>query len=157
MATRRFKSITMKFGVPLSVPGSRHVEWCYGMHGKGFSGSPEAGAAIDLVLLNPLRQVWIAPGHYPDRHAYRTDAVERGSGWRILGWRMSDGSMPLGDYDAIDPELAQLVYLPLPNRDDPAVEHGCGDERLTGAKDAGTTSRDVADRALHPKVDVRRD
>jgi hypothetical protein len=29
MATRRFKSPTMKFGVPLSVPGSRHVERCY--------------------------------------------------------------------------------------------------------------------------------
>jgi len=25
MATRRFKSATMKFGVPLSVPGSRYV------------------------------------------------------------------------------------------------------------------------------------
>ena len=28
---------------------------------------------------------------------------------------MADGSMPLGDYDAIDPELAQFDYLPVPN------------------------------------------
>ena len=31
------------------------------------------------------------------------------------GWRMADGSMPLGDYDAVDPELAQFDYLPVPN------------------------------------------
>jgi len=31
MATRRFKGRGMKFGVPLSVPGSRYVERCQGM------------------------------------------------------------------------------------------------------------------------------
>jgi len=126
MTSRRFKSVTMKFGVPLSVPGSRQVERCYGMHGKGFAGSPEPGTAIDLLLINPLRQVWLAPGYFPERHSYRTDAVERDSGWRILGWRMADGSMPLGDHDDVDPELAQWDYLPLanPGRD--------ADARLSG-------------------------
>jgi hypothetical protein len=28
---------------------------------------------------------------------------------------MADGSMPLSDYDAVDPELAQFDYLPVPN------------------------------------------
>jgi hypothetical protein len=28
---------------------------------------------------------------------------------------MADGSMPLGDYDAVDPEFAQFDYLPVPN------------------------------------------
>jgi len=36
MATRRYKSRTMRFGVPLSVPGSRYVERCYGKHGAGY-------------------------------------------------------------------------------------------------------------------------
>ena len=38
--SRRFKSPTMKFGVPLSVPGSRYVEHCYGKHGKGYGHTP---------------------------------------------------------------------------------------------------------------------
>ena len=48
-------------------------------------------------------------------HEYVTNAVGANSGWRILGWRMADGSMPLGDYDEVDPELAQIDYLPSPN------------------------------------------
>ena len=85
------------------------------MHGKGYSGHPPAGAAIDLVLLDPLRRRRIVTGHFPGAHIYRTDAHDSEAGWRILGWRMSDGSMPLGDYDAIDPDLAQFDYLPTPN------------------------------------------
>jgi hypothetical protein len=33
--SRRYKSLTMKFGVPPSVPDSRHVEHCYSAYGKG--------------------------------------------------------------------------------------------------------------------------
>jgi hypothetical protein len=33
----------------------------------------------------------------------------------ILGWCMANGSMPLGEYDEVDPELAQIDYLPSPN------------------------------------------
>lgn len=115
MATRRFKSITMKFGVPLSVPGSRYVEHCYGSHGAGYAHTPPTGAEIDLVLVNAQRQLWTASGTHPQPHVYRIDAVCRTDGWRILGWRMADGSMPLGDYDAVDPELAQFDYLPPSN------------------------------------------
>lgn len=117
MATRRFKSKTMKFGVPLSVPGSRYVEECYGMHGAAAVKSPALGAALDLVLINRQRQLWTASGTHTRSHAYMTDAVGHDDGWRILGWRMADGSMPLGDYDAVDPELAQFDFLPLPNPD----------------------------------------
>ena len=113
--SRRHKSSTMKFRVPLSVPGSRYVEHCYGMHGKGFAGCPPEGSAIELVLVNTQRQLWRVSGTFPKRHDYLTDATTHDSGWRILGWRMADGSMPLGDYDAVDPELAQFDYLPCPN------------------------------------------
>jgi len=48
-------------------------------------------------------------------HEYVTNAVGVNSGWRILGWRMADGSMPLGEYDEVNPELAQMDYPPTPN------------------------------------------
>ena len=94
--SRRFKSRTMKFGVPLSVPGSRYVEHCYGKHGKGCGGAPPLNSALELILVNAQRQLWRVDGYYPDHHQYRTDAVGPCEGWRVLGWRMADGSMPLG-------------------------------------------------------------
>lgn len=115
MVTRRFKSRTMKFGVPLSVPGSRYVELCYGKHGKAYAHTPPRHSAIELVLMNENRQLWNVPGRYEDDHKYLTSAVDLHSDWRILGWRMADGSMPLGEYDQVDPELAQMDYLPAPN------------------------------------------
>jgi len=113
--SRRYKSATMKFGVPLAVPGSRYVERCYAKHGKAYGHTPPRNSAIELILINNLRQLWTAPGYFPEGHCYLTDAVTRDSGWRILGWRMADGSMPLGDYDEVDPELAQIAYLRAPS------------------------------------------
>ena len=112
---RRFKSSTMRFGVPLSVPGSRYVEHCYAKHGKGYAHTPPRNSPIELVLINKERQLWRVEGYFPGLHEYLTDATTHDSGWRILGWRMADGSMPLGEYDAVDPELAQFDYLPVPN------------------------------------------
>jgi hypothetical protein len=122
MATRRFKSATMKFGVPLSVPGSRYVERCYGFHGAAYAHPAPDGAAVDLILINDQRQLLTVWGMRSRAYGYRTDAVGRNDGWRMLGWRMADGSMPLGAHDAVDPELAQFEYLPLPNPDG-----SCGD------------------------------
>jgi hypothetical protein len=69
-----------------------------------------------LILLNAQRQLWRVDGYFPEPHKYVTDALGLcGDGWKILGWRMADASMPLGDYDAIDPDLAQFDYLPVPN------------------------------------------
>ncbi|MGH8171560.1 MAG: hypothetical protein ACREPX_00340 [Rhodanobacteraceae bacterium] len=114
--SRRFKSPTMKFGVPLSVPGSRYVEHCYAKHGKAYGKTPPDGSTIELILINLQRQLWRVEGFFPHAHTYATDAVGLGGdGWRILGWRMADETMPLGDYDAVDPDLAQFDYLPVPN------------------------------------------
>ena len=91
---RRFKSRTMRFGVPLSVPGSRYVEHCYGKHGKGYGGCPPRGSELELVMINAQRQLWRVAGFFPEPHTYVTDAVGLGGdGWKILGWRMADGSM----------------------------------------------------------------
>jgi len=114
--SRRFKSPTMKFGVPLSVPGSRYVEHCYGMHGKGYGHTPPRNSDIVLILINAQRQIWRVDAYFPGPHKYVTDAVGLGGdGWKILGWKMTDGTMPLGDYDEVDPDLAQFDYLPVPN------------------------------------------
>ena len=121
---RRFKSHTMKFGVPLAVPGSRHVERCYGLHGKGYGGRPTPGSAIVLILINEERQLKHADGFYPNHHKFRSDAVTYASGWRILGWRMADGSMPYGGLGAVDPELAQIDYLSAPNPPTAALHEG---------------------------------
>jgi hypothetical protein len=52
MATRRVKSATMRFGVPLPVPGSRYVEVYYGKHGKAYAQTPLRHSDIELVLMN---------------------------------------------------------------------------------------------------------
>ena len=112
----RHESRTMRPRVPLSVAGSRYVERCYAMHGKSYDGCPSCGSEIELVLISEDRKLWTVEGYFPEPHKYLTDAVGLGGdGWKILGWRMADGSRPLGDHDAVDPELAQIDDLPVPN------------------------------------------
>ena len=101
--------------VPLAVPGSRRVERCYAIHGKGRARPPLRSARIELVLVDEARDVWNVLGFHADAGRFTRDAVDRETGWRILGWRMADGTRPLGDYDAVDPELAQLDRLPSPD------------------------------------------
>jgi len=38
-----------------------------------------------------------------------------GGPWKTFGWRMGDGSLPLGEHDAVDPDLAQFEFLSGPN------------------------------------------
>ncbi len=33
--------------------------------------------------------------------------------WAMLGWVMADGSLPFGELDRVDPEMAQVRYLRL--------------------------------------------
>jgi hypothetical protein len=73
MTRRRFKSSTMNFGVPLSVPSSRYIERCYGKHGKGFAGTPPRNSEIELVLINTQRQLWTVDGYFPGPHTYATE------------------------------------------------------------------------------------
>ena len=60
--SRRYKSVTMRFNVPLSVPSSRYVEHCYGRHGKGFAAAPPLGSNLELILINGQRQLWRVDG-----------------------------------------------------------------------------------------------
>jgi len=114
--SRRYKSATLQFGKPLALPSSKRIERCYAKHGKAFAHSPRQAVPIELLLINARREVRLVVGHCEHTHALMTDEVPRdGDKWKILGWRMVDGSMPLGDYDAVDPDLAQFEFLSGPN------------------------------------------
>jgi hypothetical protein len=41
---------------------------------------------------------------------------EECDGWRVLGWRLPSGELRHGDFDVVDPELADFDRLPAPNR-----------------------------------------
>jgi len=98
--------------VPLSVPGSLRVERCYALLGKGGRDDAPAGR-VELVLLDEERDVRNALGWRFAAHAYAADGLERELRWHVLGWRMADGSRPLGDYDLVDPDLATIERLPV--------------------------------------------
>ena len=102
--------------VPLSVPGSRRVERCYAMPGKGRR--IHAEACVELVLVDEERDVWNVLGMHHAAARFSSSAVPADASWRVLGWRMADGSMPFGDYDLVDPELATFEHLPVPERAD---------------------------------------
>jgi len=121
MSRRRSKTVP-PCNVPLAVPGSLRVERCYAMHGKGWIQNPGWNARVELVLIDDSRDVWNVLGFHPEPRRFHTDAVDCESGWRILGWRMADGSKPHGEYDYVDPELAQIDRLPQPNPA-PVVAH----------------------------------
>jgi len=95
--------------VPLAVPGSRRTERCYALQGKTRGRDPGANVLVELVLLDEERDVRNVLGYHRAQGRFVCD-VE--SGWRVLGWRMADGSMPYGDYELVDPELAQIDQLP---------------------------------------------
>lgn len=46
-------------------------------------------------------------------------------GWRVLGWRMPSEELRHGDYDVVDPDLADFDRLPRPNTE-PYLGHSCG-------------------------------
>jgi hypothetical protein len=99
--------------VPLAVPGSRRTERCYTLQGEARRRGPGSNARIELVLVDTERDVRNVLGfHYAPEHF----ACDVEPGWRVLGWRMADGSMPYGDYDQVDPDLAQIDGLPEPCR-----------------------------------------
>lgn len=95
-------------------------------------------------------------------HKYPTDATTHDSGWRILGWCMADGSMPLDDYDAIGPELAKFDYLPVPKSTEARWHsippNGGNIHFLAGAKDTSSVCTRVQEllRSHHGEVHRRR-
>jgi hypothetical protein len=97
----------------LSLPTSKHVELCYGFEGKAYIHLPVSAFGVEFVLVDEQRRTrWV-----PMSDNFRLDdAVDEDcTGWWILGWRFRDGMQRHGEYDAVDPELADLERLRTPN------------------------------------------
>jgi hypothetical protein len=109
--SRRYKSVTMKFGLPLALPTSRVVFRCYASHGIAYARTPPASSDLILLLVDAQRDARWARGHFVEHHRFLCDDAQDGA-WERLGWIMADGSQPLGELEAVDPELAQFEYLP---------------------------------------------
>ena len=86
--------------------------------------------------MNASRDVRWADALY-DGHDYHCETARLDAQWVRLGWVMTDGSLPLGELDEVDPDLAQFEYLaaadtsclPLPASaycHPPGCKCGCG-------------------------------
>jgi hypothetical protein len=114
----RYKYDRMKFGLPLTTPESKRTFRCYASHGKGygFASTPKVwGALVRILGVNAARETRWADGVYIGQHNWSCTALAQG-GWKRLGWIMADDSLPFGELDDVDPELAQYEYLPATHR-----------------------------------------
>jgi hypothetical protein len=109
----RFKSHTFQFRKPLATPESKIVYQCYATHGKGYGGSPPFNTSVHILCLSKTGEVKWTDGFYSSINGFECNAMRGVKGWAMLGWVMSDQSLPLGELDRVDPALAQYSYLPL--------------------------------------------
>jgi len=108
----------MKFGLPLALPASKRVFHCYASHGKGygFASGPKAyPCQVRILAVSAGHETRWEDSVYTNLHKWSCPALAGQNEWRRLGWIMADGSLPFGDLDAVDPDLAQFNYLPSPN------------------------------------------
>jgi len=127
----------MQFRKSLSTPESKRIFQCYATHGKGYGHDPSiSGTDIRILLVNAARAVLWADARFDGRN-YHCEAARLDAQWKRLGWVMVDGSLPLGELDAVNPDLAQFDYLaaadtsnlPLPASaycHPPGCKCGCG-------------------------------
>ena len=74
--SRRFKSSTFKFNEPLSRPDSTVVYDCYGVHGKGYGGSPPFNTHIRVLCMNlETRKVKWADGFYSSIDRFTNESM----------------------------------------------------------------------------------
>jgi len=107
----------------LSLPTSQRTELCYAFEGKAHTWGPLTGERVELLLIDQERHTrWVnSPAKLSPDYLVDEDC----DGWRVLGWRLPSGELRHGDYDVVDPELADLDRLPVPNRK-PVIGHSVG-------------------------------
>ena len=117
--TKRWRAPPPKI---LSLPTSKHTELCYAFEGKAHHHGPLVGECVELLLIDQERRTrWVeSPAKYSPLYPVDEDV----DGWRVLGWRLPSGQLRHGDYDVVDPELADLERLPEPN--DKIMSHSVG-------------------------------
>jgi hypothetical protein len=108
---RRSKYSGMQFNRPLVLPTSKRVFHCYATHGKGGSHYPPWDSAIRILVINGAREVRWVDARFNKWGNFVCPQLAGDYAWSRLGWIMADGSLPLGELDAVDPELTQLGYL----------------------------------------------
>jgi hypothetical protein len=97
----------------LSLPTSKHTELCYAFEGKAHTWRPLTAERVELLLIDQERhRRWVIS---PARLSPDYPVDENVDGWRVLGWRLPSGQLRHGEYDVVDPELADFERLPLPN------------------------------------------
>ena len=96
----------------LSLPTSACVIECYAIQGKGHHHRPLLGEVSELLLVNARRETcWVRnTGGYGSPYECREAPPGE---WLVLGWRPCDGAPRerAGDFDRVDPELADLDEL----------------------------------------------
>jgi hypothetical protein len=97
----------------LSVPTSKRTELCYAFEGKAHHQHPRPGERVELLLIDQERRTrWVdSPARFSSTYPVDEECDE----CRILGWRLPSGELRHGDYDIVDPELADFDRLPVPN------------------------------------------
>lgn len=110
---------------PLRAPTSRVLLRCYAREGRNWHVSPERNAPLLLLLVEPSTRAWRwEPGFQSTRGPWCCEAVQ--APWRVLGWMPADGSLPLGEPDEIDPEIARSDFCASPERHTPAHDQRPG-------------------------------
>jgi hypothetical protein len=107
----------------LALPTSKHTELCYAFEGKAHHHGPLRGERVELLLIDQERHVrWVSS---PADSSLRYPVDDDADGWHVLGWRLPGGELRHGEYDVVDPELADVDRLPRPNTDR-YLGHSCG-------------------------------
>jgi hypothetical protein len=120
--TRRWRAPPPKV---LSLSTSKRAELCYAFEGKAHIFGPLNGERVELLLIDQERRTrWVISSPRPYLISYPVDDEEC-DGWRVLGWRLPSGELRHGDYDVVDPELADIDRLPRPNTE-LNLGHSCG-------------------------------
>jgi hypothetical protein len=99
----------------LSLPTSTLVVECYAIEGKAYVHRPLFGEPATILLIDSTRSVFEAASRTEYGEHWPTEPLPPGD-WRVLGWRLPDGTLRHGPHDRVDPELADFVSLPVPNR-----------------------------------------
>ena len=110
--TKRWRSPPPKV---LSTPESARVFHCYAIEGKAYIHHGQEHCGGEVVLVNASREVVIVPKSVTINDWYGVDEPPPGD-WLVLGYRLPNNEMRYGEYDAVDPEMADLEKLPRPNR-----------------------------------------
>lgn len=104
---------------PLRLPTSRTLLRCYAREGRNWHRDPERNAPLRLLLVDPGSRAWRWElGFQSTRGPWCCEAVQ--APWRVLGWLPADGSLPLGEPDEIDPEIARSDFCTSPEVHSPA-------------------------------------